>query len=77
MALPGRQRRPVTSHGPEVTLRELGRQCRRWLDFHEQAWQGVKDRDWVRFVRSWPGEDLDDLVQHHRTRNRPILVSRA
>jgi hypothetical protein len=46
-----------------VTLRELGRQCRRWLDFHEQAWQGVKGRDWVQFVRSWPGEDLDRLVQ--------------
>jgi hypothetical protein len=59
----GRPRRRVTSHGPEVTLRELGRQCRRWLDFHEQAWPGVKDRDWVRFVRGWPGEDLDDLLR--------------
>jgi hypothetical protein len=46
-----------------VTLRELGRQCRRWVDFHEKAWQGVKDRDWVRFVRGWPREDLDRLVQ--------------
>jgi hypothetical protein len=59
----GRPRRPVASHGPEVTLRELERQCRRWLDFHEQAWRGVKDRDWVRFVRSWPKEDIDDLLQ--------------
>jgi hypothetical protein len=59
----GRPRRRVASHGPEVTLRELGRQCRRWLDFHEQAWQGVKDRDWARFVRSWPREDLDDLLR--------------
>ena len=59
----GRSRRPVTSHGPEVTLRELERQCRRWLDFHEQVWQGVKGRDWRLFVRSWPGEDLDRLVQ--------------
>jgi hypothetical protein len=57
----GRPRRRVASHGPEVTLRELGRQCRRWLDFHEQAWRGVKEQDWVRFVRSWPREDLDDL----------------
>jgi hypothetical protein len=46
-----------------VTLRELERQCRRWLDFHEQVWQGVKGRDWRLFVRSWPGEDLDRLVQ--------------
>jgi hypothetical protein len=46
-----------------VTLREPGRQCRRWLAFHEQAWQGVKGRDWRLFVRSWPGEDLDRLVQ--------------
>ena len=46
-----------------MTLRELGRQCGRWLDFHEQAWQKVKDRDWVGFVRSWPREDLDRLVQ--------------
>jgi hypothetical protein len=59
----GRPRREVTSHGPEVTLRELERQCRRWLGFHKQAWQGVRDRDWVRFVRSWPGEDLDDLLR--------------
>jgi hypothetical protein len=46
-----------------VTLREPGRLCRRWLDFHEQAWQRVKERDWVQFVRSWPGEDLDRLVR--------------
>jgi hypothetical protein len=59
----GRPRRPVTSHGPEVTLRELERQCRRWLDFHEQAWQGVKERVWRLFVRSWPREDLDRLVR--------------
>jgi hypothetical protein len=59
----GRPRRPVTSHGPEVTLRDLGRQCRRWLDFHEQAWQGVKERDWGLFVRDWPREDLDALVR--------------
>ena len=59
----GRPRRPVTSHGPEVTLRELERLSRRWLAFHEQAWQGVKDSDWVRFVRSWPREDLDDLLR--------------
>ena len=31
--------------------------------FHEQAWQGVKGRDWRLFVRSWPREDLDRLVQ--------------
>ena len=61
----GRPRRPVSSHGPEVTLRELGRQCRRWVDFHEKAWQGVKGRDWVGFVRSWPREDLDNLLQTH------------
>jgi hypothetical protein len=59
----GRPRRPVTVHGPEVTVRELGRQCRRWLAFHQQAWQGVKGRDWRLFVRGWPGEDLDRLVQ--------------
>ena len=59
----GRPRRPVTSHGQEVTVRELGRQCRRWLGFHEQAWQGIKGRDWRLFVRSWPREDLDRLVQ--------------
>jgi hypothetical protein len=59
----GRPRRPVTSHGPEVTLRELERQCRRWLAFHEQAWQGVKGRDWVGLVRGWPVGDLDNLLQ--------------
>jgi hypothetical protein len=59
----GWPRRPVTSHGPEVTLRELRRQCRRWLAFHEGAWRGVKGRDWVGFVRSWPREDLDDLLR--------------
>jgi hypothetical protein len=59
----GRPRRPVTIHGPEVALRELERLCRRWLDFHEQAWQGVKGRDWRLFVRSWPGQDLDNLLQ--------------
>jgi hypothetical protein len=59
----GRPRHRVASHGPGVTLRELERQCRRWLDFHWQAWQGVKGRDWVQFVRGWPGEDLDRLVQ--------------
>jgi hypothetical protein len=37
----GRPRREFTSHGPEVTLRELERPCRRWLAFHEGAWQGV------------------------------------
>jgi hypothetical protein len=46
-----------------VTLRELERQCRRWLGFHEQAWQVVKERDWAGFVRGWPGEDLDDLLR--------------
>jgi hypothetical protein len=45
-----------------VTLRELKWLCRR-LAFHEQAWQGVKGRDWRLFVRSWPGEDLDNLLQ--------------
>ena len=59
----GRPRREFSSHGPEVTLRELGRQCRRWLAFHEGAWQKVKGRDWRLFVRSWPREDLDRLVQ--------------
>jgi hypothetical protein len=59
----GRPRRPVTSHGPEVTVRELERQCRRWLAFHEKAWQGIKGRDWRLFVRGWPREDLDRLVQ--------------
>jgi hypothetical protein len=63
----GRPRRPVTSHGPEVTLRELERQCRRWLGFHEQGWQGVKDRDWGRFVRGWPVGDLDTLLQPLRS----------
>jgi hypothetical protein len=37
----GRPRRPVTSHGPEVTLRELERQCRRWLGFHQGACHGA------------------------------------
>ena len=46
-----------------MTLREPDGQCRRWLAFHEGAWQAVKDRDWVGFVRSWPREDLDDLLQ--------------
>jgi hypothetical protein len=59
----GRPRRPVSSHGPEVALRELGRQCRRWLGFHEGAWQGVKDRDWRLFVRSWPRGGLDTLLR--------------
>jgi len=59
----GRPRREFSSHGPEVTLRELGRQCRRWLDFHEQAWQAVKGRDWAGLVRGWPVGDLDDLLQ--------------
>jgi hypothetical protein len=59
----GRPRRPVTSHGPEVALRELQRQCRRWLAFHEGAWRGVKDRDWAGLVRGWPAGDLDRLVQ--------------
>jgi hypothetical protein len=59
----GRPRRPVTGHGPEVTLRELERLSRHWLDFHEQAWQVVKERDWARFVRSWPVGDLDRLLQ--------------
>jgi hypothetical protein len=59
----GRPRRPVTGHGPEVTLRELQRQCRRWLGFYEQAWQGVKGRDWRLFVRSWPRGGLDTLLR--------------
>ena len=46
-----------------MTLREPERLSRRWLGFHEQAWQGVKGRDWRLFVRSWPREDLDRLVQ--------------
>ena len=46
-----------------MTLRELERQCRRWLAFHEQAWQAVKGRDWGLFVRGWPREDLDALVR--------------
>ena len=41
----------------------LGRQRRRWLGFHEQAWQGIKGRDWRLFVRSWPREGLDNLVR--------------
>jgi hypothetical protein len=68
----GRPRREFSSHGPEVTLRELGRQCRRWLDFHEQAWQAVKDRDWAGFVRSWPREDLDDLLQLIRSTDEAL-----
>jgi hypothetical protein len=59
----GRPRRPVTSHGPGVALRELGRLSRRWLAYHEQVWQAVKDRGWVGFVRGWPGGDLDNLVR--------------
>jgi hypothetical protein len=59
----GRPRRPVTGHGPEVTLRELERQCRRGLAFHEGAWQKVKDQDWRLFVRGWAREDLDALVR--------------
>ena len=46
-----------------MTRREPERLSRRWLGFHEQAWQGVKGRDWRLFVRSWPREDLDRLVQ--------------
>ena len=55
-----------------MTLRELGRQCGRWLDFHEQAWQGVKDRDWVQFVRGRPGEDRDRLVQLLRDTDKAL-----
>ena len=59
----GRPRHRLARHGPEVTVRELGRQCRRWLDFHEGAWQGVKGRDWRLFVRGWPVGDLDNLLR--------------
>ena len=41
----------------------LGRQRRRWLGSHEQAWQGVKGRDGRLFVRGWPREGLDRLLR--------------
>ena len=59
----GQPRRDPAAYGAAATLRELGRLSRRWLAFHEQAWQAVKGRDWVRFVRSWSGKDLDKLAQ--------------
>jgi hypothetical protein len=42
------------------------------VDFHEQAWQGVKGRDWVQFVRGWPGEDLDRLLQMLRNTDEAL-----
>jgi hypothetical protein len=59
----GRPWRDPAAYGAAATLRELGRLSRRWLAFHEQAWQAVKGRDWVGLVRSWPREDLDALLR--------------
>ena len=59
----GRPRRDPVAYGADVALREPERLCRRWLAFHEQAWQAVKGRDWWLFVRSWPREDIDRLVR--------------
>jgi hypothetical protein len=59
----GRPRRDPAASGADVTLREPGRLCRRWLAFSWKAWQKVKDPDWRLFVRDWPREDLDDLLR--------------
>jgi hypothetical protein len=62
----GRPRRKLRGHGPEVTLRELGRLSRRWLDFHDAVWLKVKEKEWRRLVREWPGGDrakLRELVE--------------
>jgi hypothetical protein len=62
----GRPRRKLRGHGPEVTLRELERLSRRWLDFHENVWSEVKARDWKGMLRDWPGGDrakLHELVE--------------
>jgi hypothetical protein len=59
----GRPRRDPEAFGADVTLRELERLCRRWLAFHEEAWKGVRGRDWVGFVRGWPEQGLDDLLR--------------
>jgi hypothetical protein len=38
----------------------------------------VKDRDWVGFVRGWPREDLDDLLQLIRNTDEALKeVARA
>jgi hypothetical protein len=57
----GRPRRKRKSFGAEVTLRELERLSRSWLDFHSSVWSEVKDRGWKGLVRNWPAGDRDKL----------------
>jgi hypothetical protein len=59
----GRPRRPLESYGPEITLRELERVTRRWLDFHEQAWSQVGGSQSRRMISKWPGDRRDQLRQ--------------
>jgi hypothetical protein len=62
----GRPRRPLSAHGPEVTLRELTRWNRRWDDFYADAFSGIKAKDWKAFARRCTrtgGEDLRELAQ--------------
>jgi hypothetical protein len=53
----------LRGHGPEVTLREMGRSCRRWLAFHDGAWTKITPTTWERFVRNWSLQDGDTLRQ--------------
>jgi hypothetical protein len=55
-----------------VTLREPERLCRRWLLFHEKAWQALKRSEWGRLVAGCCGEDLDRLLQLLRSADEAL-----
>jgi hypothetical protein len=62
----GRPRRPLTSHGPEVALRELKRWNRRLEDFYAESFSRLKAKDWKAFARRCAGaegEQLRELVR--------------
>jgi hypothetical protein len=68
----GRPRRDPVAYGADVTLRELERLCRRWLAFHERAWQAVKPSEWGRLVGECRGEALDQLLRLFRSADEAL-----
>jgi hypothetical protein len=58
----GPRRRLPEPYGPEVTLRELEHLSRKWLDFHESAWEKIGAADWQKLVRDWPAANRGKLL---------------
>ena len=72
----GRPRRVPGRHGAEVTLRQMGRLCRRLTAYFDAAWSDVGDNEWAGLVSGCAAGEREKLLQD-LGRTRSVLAAAA